>query len=106
MKYALRTISADFGCYWEIYVLENKQSDPMIVAASSTTYESKEKAAISGFQYAKANDMQIRDLITYINTLKNEREIGWDRVPEYCYGDLSSKFVTHDHVFGKFYFHN
>lgn len=40
----------------------------------------------------------------YQNTPEEARRIGWDRLPEHCFGDPLAPYVRHDHVRGTFHF--
>jgi len=42
--------------------------------------------------------------VTYRNTPKNAKRVGWDRLEEYCIGDPAAPFVLHDHLTGVFVF--
>lgn len=44
--------------------------------------------------------------ITYENTKENAKRIGWERLPEYCEGKCSARYVTHDTERGMFIFHD
>ncbi len=43
-------------------------------------------------------------MTVYTNTPENAKNVGWDRLPEYCVGDRSAPFVIHDEVKGIFTF--
>lgn len=45
-------------------------------------------------------------LLTYFNTTHVRDMLGCDRFPEYCIGNPKASRITHDHVGGKFYFHD
>jgi len=43
-------------------------------------------------------------LVTYRNTPKNAKSVGWDRLEEYWIGNPKAPFVLHDHRTGVFIF--
>lgn len=40
--------------------------------------------------------------VIYENVPAVAQRIGWDLLPEHCFGDSSLPYVEHDHVAGKF----
>ena len=53
---------------------------------------------------AKVPDYCVPRFTTYDNTPENAKKIGWDKLPEYCDGDLTAPKVTHDTERGIFFF--